>query len=298
MAELVSIAMPIYNNAQTLTPCLRSLVTQTYADFELLLVDDGSTDDSAEIARGFRDPRIRVLGGQDNLGLPTRLNEAISAARGSLIARMDGDDIAYPDRLEKQVAYLNAHPNVDLLGGRVVVFRSGGEIVGGNFASLEEHPSICTRPWRAFNSLPHPTWLGRREWFAKFRYRSEFKKSQDRDILLRSFRSSQFACLSDCVLGYRQETLCLSKIFRSRYYLARALAEQAIRGFDVPLAVGPFNQTLKAGVDAFAVLTGMRYRLLKHRARPVPELEQKRWHEIWQRVTCEDSLTEVRTDAA
>ncbi|MBM84298.1 MAG: glycosyl transferase [Planctomycetaceae bacterium] len=286
MSELVSIAMPIYNNAQTLAPCLRSLVGQTYSDFELLLIDDGSTDGSLEIVHSFDDSRIRIIVNNENLGLPTRLNQAIEQARGSLIARMDGDDIAYPDRLRMQVDYLMTHSNVDVVAGRVVIFNASGEIVGGTIAPHEDHESVCQRPWVAFNSMLHPTWMGRREWFLKHRYRSQFKKAQDRDILLRSFRSSRFACLGECVLGYRQETLSLSKIFRSRYYLGRALAEQAVRGFDLPLALGPINQSLKAGVDAFAVLTGLRYRLLKHRAMPVPETEQQRWREIWQRVTC------------
>src|SRR4051794_36827493 len=113
---LVSIGMPVRNNEKTLGVAVRSIVRQTYPQWELLLINDGSTDGTLEVARGFCDERIRVIDEPESRGLPARLNQAVAAARGEYFARMDGDDLSYPERLERQVAYLQAHPEVDLVG--------------------------------------------------------------------------------------------------------------------------------------------------------------------------------------
>src|ERR1039457_6380295 len=127
---LVSIAMPFYNAERTIGASIRSMLLQTYPNWELLLCDDGSTDASRELARAFHDPRIVVCGDQRRLQLGARLNECIERARGEYVARMDADDIAYPRRLEKQLRFLADHPEVDLTGGWAVLFADAGAPVG------------------------------------------------------------------------------------------------------------------------------------------------------------------------
>ena len=111
---VITIAMPFFNSAATLELAIRSLLNQSYGDFELLLCDDGSDDQGLMIAQGFRDPRVICWSDGRRLRLAARLNECIDRARGRYLARMDADDIAYPHRLERQMAFLVAHAEIDL----------------------------------------------------------------------------------------------------------------------------------------------------------------------------------------
>ncbi len=114
----VTVAIPMYNAAPHLRECLDSVLAQTFRDFELLIVDDGSTDGCVDIVRSYADPRIRLLlNRHDYIG---SLNLLLSEARGKYIARMDADDVMVPQRLALQFAYMEAHPDVDLLGGNMV----------------------------------------------------------------------------------------------------------------------------------------------------------------------------------
>jgi glycosyltransferase involved in cell wall biosynthesis len=103
---VITIAMPFYNCAATLELAIRSLLNQSYGDFEVLLCDDGSDDQGLAIARSFKDPRLICWSDGRRLRLAARLNECIDRARGRYLARMDADDIAYPDRLAQQLASL------------------------------------------------------------------------------------------------------------------------------------------------------------------------------------------------
>ena len=108
--------MPVYNAGKYLHPAIDSILRQTYRDFELLIIDDGSTDDSREISRAFDDPRIRRVENGANLGLIRTLNKGLELARGEYIARMDGDDISLPERLDRQIAFMEQHPAIGICG--------------------------------------------------------------------------------------------------------------------------------------------------------------------------------------
>lgn len=118
----VSIVLPVYNAGSVLQQALLSLSHQTFRDWELILIDDGSTDGCLS---GFRpaDGRIILIQDGANRGLAARLNEGIDHARGKYLARMDQDDIAYPERLEAQVNFLGKHPEIDLVAARTLLFR-------------------------------------------------------------------------------------------------------------------------------------------------------------------------------
>lgn len=122
----VTVLMPIYNGEAFVRDAVESILTQTYRNFELLVVDDGSTDATLNIVRSYDDDRLRVLQNAQNLGLPAALNVGVRAARGALIARQDVDDISYPDRLKRQVAFLDANPAVVVLGTQFVSLNERG----------------------------------------------------------------------------------------------------------------------------------------------------------------------------
>ncbi len=110
--------MCVYNAAPYLSAAIQSILDQTYPDFEFLIINDGSTDESREIISSYADSRIRVID-QQNLGLTKSLNRGLDSARGDYIARMDADDVSFSDRLSRQVAYLDTNPEITVLGGGV-----------------------------------------------------------------------------------------------------------------------------------------------------------------------------------
>jgi glycosyltransferase involved in cell wall biosynthesis len=282
MEPLVSIGMPVHNSEETIGSALRSLSLQEYENWELILIDDGSSDRTLERAERHEDNRIRIICGKTRQGISRRLNQAVELSRGEYFARMDGDDIAYPERMRLQVEFLDKNPGVDLAGCRVLIFHGGGDIVG-TYPFRQTHGEICRRPWSGFY-LPHPTWMGKTVWFRRHPYRTEPVRTEDQELLLRTFSKSRFACLPHFLLGYRQVRLSLKAILPGRIHFALALLEgpTAVRRFQV--ALGVFEQFLKGVTDIFALTSGLNYRILRHRALPVPDSEVRRWREVWSAV--------------
>ncbi len=283
MTAAVAILMTVLNSERTLPASLASLQAQTFTDWELLLVDDGSEDRSAEIIAewALADPRIRVLPGGSRRGLSARLNELVDAAGSPLLARMDADDVAYPERLERQVGYLQAHTHVDLVGASMIVFGVDGRAIGKRAAPLE-HREISARPRAGFR-LFHPTWLGRAEWFRRHRYSAGAVRCEDQDVLYRSHRSSVFANIGEPLLGYREERLILPKLLVGRLAWARItggrLWRERQRGAALLLAAG---QIAKGSVDAVAVGSGLGHRLSPQRAGRMSAAEAQEWRRVWE----------------
>lgn len=111
--------MPVYNAEKYIAEAIESILNQTYTDFEFLIINDGSTDNSLKIIESYKDTRIRLINNETNIRLIATLNKGIDLARGKYIARMDADDISLPQRLEKQYTYMEAHPEVGLLGSYI-----------------------------------------------------------------------------------------------------------------------------------------------------------------------------------
>lgn len=277
---LVSIGMSVRNCAATLGAALRSILAQSHPHWELLLIDDGSSDRTLDVALGFKDPRIMVMSDGTNVGLARRLNQTLQLSRGKYFARMDGDDICYPHRIEHQVAFLDAHPEVDLSGTGAMVFGSSGAPLG-TFPARQDHAQICIRPWAGFY-LPHPTWMGRLDWFRRYYYRESALRAQDQDLLLRSYRDSHFAALPEILLGYRQERLSLRNILRGRYYFYQSLVRQILLGADWRLTQGLIEHPLKALVEILVILTGMEPRFLRHRTQSVGKEARDAWISVWE----------------
>lgn len=193
-----------------------SLLRQTYGNWELILLNDGSTDGSTGIAKAFKDPRVRFIDDPVCRGLPARLNQGVSLARGEFIARMDADDIAFPERLEKQVKFLLMRPEVDLLATSALLIDEKDRAIGV-MPAAETHEEICQRPWRGF-PMPHPTWMGRKEWFQRHPYDESATKAQDQALLFQTYSNSRFASFPEALLGYRYGTVSLRKSLLGRFY--------------------------------------------------------------------------------
>lgn len=273
---LISVGMPVRNNATTLDLAVRSILAQTYGEIELLLIDDGSTDRTVDLMRRFDDPRVRVISDGESLGLPTRLNQAVAFASGELFARMDGDDVSYPERFERQVAALRAQPDLDLCGTSLVVFRAGYEAIGVR-RSPTDHDRIIARPASGF-PMAHPTFMGRIEFFRRWPYRPSAVSMEDQDLLLRSYRDSRFANVPEILFGYRETELKLAKILKARRYMALRYGQEFVRQGQPRLAIRAVaEQGAKAIYDSVAIGLHLDYRLLRHRAGPISALEQAEW---------------------
>ena len=126
----VTVLMPMYNAARHLRAAIESILAQTFTDFELLIVNDGSTDDSGAIARSYGDPRIRIVDHERNLGVAPALNHGLEVATGDLVARQDADDRALPTRLAEQVAVMRSRSELALLGSQAFRIDERGRRVG------------------------------------------------------------------------------------------------------------------------------------------------------------------------
>jgi glycosyltransferase involved in cell wall biosynthesis len=278
-SALISIGMPAFNCEGTLAVAIRSILKQSYENWELLLVEDGSNDRTLEVARSFSDPRISVLFDHSHKGLVPRLNQAVATSRGSYFARMDADDVAYPERLEHQLNYLEGHPEVDLLGCGMLIFRDG--IAQGCRVGPQTHEEICLRPCDGF-PIGHPTWIGRTTWFRAHPYDPAAVRSEDQVLLLHAFATSRFACLPEILCGYREDRLLLRKILVARYGVAKAgVREFVSRRKYITAAGAALKQVAKAQLDIFAVLSGLDYCVLGHRARPLRAEDLRRWADVW-----------------
>jgi len=277
---LISIGMPVCNCQDTLYLAIRSIILQRYEHWELILIDDGSSDETKLVAGSFSDDRIRILSDGKTLGLSKRLNEAIQLGQGKYFARMDGDDVAYPERLERQVAFMEQHPETDLLGAWAVVFKGGGLPVGKR-RGPETHASICKHPFAGF-PICHPTYMGRLEWFRQYYYREEAVRWEDQELLLRSYRYSRFANIPEVLLGYREERIDLKKILMARRFRINLLQQEYYRNRPCLTVTGVLKELLFGMLDYIAVKSGLNYSLLRHRARPITIAERRKWEWLWQ----------------
>jgi glycosyltransferase involved in cell wall biosynthesis len=213
----VSILLPVFNGAITLKSAIQSVIDQEYLDWELIILDDGSTDDSLKILGTFHDSRIKIISDGLRKGLATRLNIGIDLALGIYIARMDADDLCFPKRLEMQISFLDSHPEVDLTACKTLAFSS--HEANDTLRLLpyyQTHDELSARPWKSIY-MPHPAWVGKREWFRRFRYQiPEVLRAEDQELLLRAMPSSRYYCLPEILMAYRQNLFNLKKSLLAR----------------------------------------------------------------------------------
>lgn len=264
MSPLVTIAMPVFNAGSYLRLSVISILSQTFTNWELIILDDGSTDDAINSIVDLRDERIHIIQDGNNRGLAIRLNECIDLARGQYFARMDQDDIAYPERIESQFKYLEGHKEIDLLATRAIAIDQVGMAVGVMPSKLT-HSELCAKPWRGFY-LAHPTWMGRLSWFKSFRYLAPGPYlCEDQELLLRSYHKSHFACLDQILFAYRvRDKISFKKNFKIRLTLLKIQIAhfadageylhllRAVLCFQIKLIADTLNKALGKGSTNFS----------------------------------------------
>ncbi len=202
----ISVLMPVHNAGRFLAPALDSVVAQTFSDFELIAIDDGSSDGSGTVLAEFaaRDPRIRVFS-QENQGIVATLNRALALARAPLIARMDADDVARLDRFARQAAHLREHPEVAVLSGAMDVIDDGGTCLRTDV--FPTSPSVIEQELLQRCCVCHPAVMGRTEVLRSVgAYRKNAQYAEDYDLWLRISEVGQIANLPDVLVSYRVHT--------------------------------------------------------------------------------------------
>lgn len=203
-SPVVTVLMSVFNGEAYLKKTIESILDQTFSDFEFLIINDGSTDDTGAILEheAKRDTRIKVFE-QDNQGLVASLNFGLRKARGQLIARIDADDIAYPLRLEKQVAYMDDHPEILVLGSAITLIDEKGRTV-----KEINYPTGTNKVKSAMmlgSKLAHPAVMMRREQVIQAgAYREACRHAEDYDLWLRLLEIGKIDNLDEALLYYRQ----------------------------------------------------------------------------------------------
>ncbi|HHV23598.1 MAG TPA: glycosyltransferase [Methanosarcina sp.] len=197
----VTVLMSVYNGEKYLKEAVDSILSQTFTDFEFLIIDDASTDKTPEILHSYGDQRIRIVTNEENLGLTKSLNKGLALARGEYIARMDADDISLPERLEVQVKFMESNPEVCVCGSWI-------EIIGHNAGDIWKYPTDsndiqCKHLFEC--SIAHPSAIFKKDILDQnhFRYDPAFKRSQDYELWVRISTLYPLANIGKVLLKHR-----------------------------------------------------------------------------------------------
>ena len=199
----ISVILPVFNAEKYLKEAIESILNQTYSDFELIILNDGSTDKSVNIINSFNDKRIVKIN-QKNIGLPSTLNKGISIAKGEYIARMDADDKSILNRFEIQIAFMERHREVDVLGGAINFIDLNGKYLGRSF-TLINNSLIRYYMFNIANVIAHPSVLIRKSAFEKYGiYNHQLNINEDYHLWCKFLRNGAvIKNVSDTLLDYR-----------------------------------------------------------------------------------------------
>ena len=257
---LVSVIMGVYNCSGTLAASIESILAQDHVDLELIICDDGSSDSTVSIIEGYakRDSRIVFLRNGANRGLAYTLNRCAEAARGAYLARMDGDDISRPERIGKQVAFLESHPEYDICGSSIALFDASG-VWGKN--DYPERPDAKSFLFRS--PFAHPTVVFRASCLrAAGGYDSNpaIGRSEDYELFMRLYASgSRGYNIQEYLLEYREE---LGSFRKRKYRYALTEARVRLRGFRLlgllPRGIPYILKPLLIGLIPKRLYTGAR----------------------------------------
>ncbi len=201
MIPKISVIMPVYNSEMFVAKAIESILSQDYNNFEFIIINDGSTDNSYKIITSYNDSRIVVIN-QNNSGVAVSLNRGIAIAKADIIARQDADDISYHDRLSKQLEYLEKNPDIYLLGtNALLVDRNGKKIKALDFNGTDGE---LKRTILDFNPFIHGSVMLRKEALRNVgMYREQFALCQSYDLWLRICEKYNIGVLNECLYEYR-----------------------------------------------------------------------------------------------
>lgn len=223
---LVTIGIPCYNVGRFIALSIKSVLAQTYTNFELIITDDGSTDNTVDEIRKFNDSRIKLIVDGENHGISYRLNQQIDMAKGDFFIRMDGDDIMFPNRVEEQVRFLYSHPNVDVVGSSIVVVDDETKIIGFrkyNTCQLSKDKLYIG------TCFAHPTVCGRINFFRKYYYDEAYNGAEDHNLWIRGFSGCNYSTIDFPLMFYRDPCVFKLNTYLSRMKILRRMYRDFIK---------------------------------------------------------------------
>lgn len=222
----ITVIMPVYNGERYIREAIESILNQTFTDFEFLILNDGSTDRSVEIIESYSDSRIRLIHNEKNLKLIATLNIGIMFARGEYLARMDCDDVSLPQRLEKQVEFLDNHPDVGIVGTGFQLIDSFGRTLGVPVRFPSEHKVL---QWALYFYSPivHPSVMMRKEVIlAAAGYSPKYLHAEDYDLWYRLSQMIRLANLKDTLLYLRKHETSVTNTYLEQHLKNAAKVSQ------------------------------------------------------------------------
>lgn len=243
----VTVIMPVYNGASYIRDAIESIFRQTFGDFELLIIDDGSNDSSREIVSAFSDSRIRLVCNEANLGIEETLNRGLRLAHGKLIARMDCDDISLPSRLQRQVEFLDAHPEIVACGTWLKTFGSDST----EWKYPLDHEEVKAR-MLFLNSFPHAAAMLRKDALVSegFFYRNDFPGAEDYDLWVRLIGRHQLANIPEVLYLYRQYDQQITRANRDlKIASANRVRKAILEDFGVEMSDAEFQLHCKIALN-------------------------------------------------
>jgi glycosyltransferase involved in cell wall biosynthesis len=206
MTPDITVVMSVYNGNQYLSEAINSILTQTYSNFEFIIIDDGSTDTSWALLKSYQDIRICLIRNERNLGLSKSLNIGLAEAKGNFIARMDSDDFCYPTRLEKQISYIKLHPEIGILGTSYENIDQEGQLL-----SVCQNPTNHNEILWSNMAIAHPTVMMRYSVLKQIGGYQVDGPAQDYDLWMRASAITKLANLPEVLLKYRIHTNSISQ---------------------------------------------------------------------------------------
>lgn len=198
----ISVIMPVHNGLPFLKAAVESIINQSFKDFEFIIIDDASTDQSLGYLKSISDKRVKILKNPENVGVAQSLNSALKASEGQYIARMDADDVSLPQRLRNQLKFMVNHPQVDICGSWVNIIDKSGKLIGSkkpvtNYQQIKEALS-----WSS--PVIHPTFFAKRKFYEDIGgYDENFDMAEDYELLVRAKDRFKIANIPEALLNLR-----------------------------------------------------------------------------------------------
>ncbi|MEB6680152.1 glycosyltransferase family 2 protein [Acinetobacter lwoffii] len=286
---MISIGIPIYNAENYLTDAVKSVLAQTYPYWELILVDDGSTDNSLKIAQDFaaKDNRIRVISDGTNKKLPARLNQIIREAKYDYIARMDADDVMHPQRLEKQFSFLEDNIKYDLVSSGLISIDSQNIVKG--FRCVSQLYDNFSNPSYSY-PIVHPSVMARKSWYLRNQYSEKYPRAEDFELWTRAIANKDFnmMVLSDLLLYYREEgNLSIEKIINSFKDMQKIYSKYDSKNI---LKIDVLKLNLKILATKFFYFTGNLQKLASRRNKKLDDVDLEYYQKLLNKIVSDKAL--------
>lgn len=273
---LITVGMTAFNVEDCIERTIKSILAQTFSDWELIIVDDGSSDKTLEILTSIQDPRVRVLPSDGkNLKIPARRNQTIEHAKSKFYAVMDADDMSHPLRFEKQINYLMSNPQIDIVGSAMCILDTNLKPAFKTAVS-ENHDDIFKNKFSCVN-MANATIVAKTDWIKKWKYDPTVFRGEDQELWLRSEKQSRFANLPEPLYFCNE----LSYISMKKYYISQKFMAKvawkygSLENGKLKAVNYVLQKYIKTGIYSLATVLGIRETLIKRRYIPLTPEEKR-----------------------